>query len=284
MGLYFSTNYREASMAAATKRVYASLWRAWECYAVSEDVPALPADPLHIGRYLEHRARSGDRVSTIKLRRAAIGQTHAANGYENPTNCHSIRTLLRGISRTHGEDCSQAQGLTAEDMEHIRAVAREGRDRENLAICYVMRDALLRRSEAAALRWEDVTLEDDGSGRLVIRRSKTDQTARGEEFYISSSSVLALQAIMPKNPTGSVFRISDRTVGRRIKAICDKAGLAGNYSGHSPRVGMAQDLVAGGAGLPELQQVGRWKSTTMPVRYARHLQARRSAVAKYYKR
>ena len=42
------------------------------------------------------------------------------------------------------------------------------------AFASVMRDAMLRRSEAAALEWADVELRPDGSGRLTIRRSKTD--------------------------------------------------------------------------------------------------------------
>ena len=55
-------------------------------------------------------------------------------------------------------------------------------------------------------------------------------------------------------------------------------------SGHSARVGMAQDLVAGGADLAAVMQAGRWKSPTMPARYAERLLAKRGAVAGYYGR
>ena len=47
-----------------------------------------------------------------------------------------------------------------------------------VAILQVIRAGLLRRSEAAALRWGDVELHEDGSGWLHVVRSKTDQ-ARG---------------------------------------------------------------------------------------------------------
>ena len=40
-----------------------------------------------------------------------------------------------------------------------------------------MSDALLRASEVAAIGTSDIGREGDGSGRLAIRRSKTDQEA-----------------------------------------------------------------------------------------------------------
>ena len=44
----------------------------------------------------------------------------------------------------------------------------------DIAICSTMRDALMRRGEAADLRWSDIETREDGSGRLTIRHSKTD--------------------------------------------------------------------------------------------------------------
>ena len=41
-----------------------------------------------------------------------------------------------------------------------------------------MFDGMLRRSEAAVLTWADVVREADGSGRLTVRRSKTDPEGR----------------------------------------------------------------------------------------------------------
>ena len=62
------------------------------------------------------------------------------------------------------------------------------------------------------------------------------------------------------------------------------AGLGDGFSAHSPRVGMAQDLSAAGAELPELMTAGRWDSPTMPARYTEAQAAGRGAVAQYYRR
>lgn len=55
-------------------------------------------------------------------------------------------------------------------------------------------DAGLRRSEAAALTWGDMEIAADGSGRVRIARSKTDQEGEGEIVAITPSTVQALLA------------------------------------------------------------------------------------------
>ena len=53
--------------------------------------------------------------------------------------------------------------------------------------------------------------------------------------------------------------------------------LAAGYTGHSLRLGAAQDLLAAGVDLAELMQVGRWKSPQLPARYTECLRATRAA-------
>ena len=127
----------------------------------------------------------------------------------------------------------------------------------------------------------------DGAGRLIVRRSKTDQTSEGKVLYLGVTSMADLEAIRPDDPTQgqkSVFGLSSSQIGRRITRSCVVAGFPGAYSGHSPRVGMAQDLAANGVELPALMEAGRWESPTMPARYTRSQAAARGAVATYYAR
>ena len=55
--------------------------------------------------------------------------------------------------------------------------------------------------------------------------------------------------------------------------------MGDGFSGHSCRVGMAQDLAAAGASLAAIMQAGRWKSAATLARYIEHLQTQRGAVA-----
>ena len=157
----------------------------------------------------------------------------------------------------------------------------------DLALLEVMRDGLLRLSEASALRWGDLEFHADGSGRLNVLRSKTDQTAEGAVLYLGPAAVNALLAIRPNeaviDPAASVFGLSARQISRRIKTATKMAGLGEGFCARSPRVGMAQDLSAAGAELPELMTAGRWDSPIMPARYTEAQAAGRGAVARYHR-
>lgn len=75
----------------------------------------------------------------------------------------------------------------------------------------------------------------DDSGRLTVRRSKTDQDGDGAVLYLGPPKP------SPRSAHGSPARGSPR--------------------GHSLRVGSAQSLVAAGADLPALMQAGRWQDS-----------------------
>ena len=64
-----------------------------------------------------------------------------------------------------------------------------------------------------------------------------------------------------------VFDLKPATISERIAAAALAAGLGEGYSGHSCRVGMAVDLAEAGATMPQLQAVGRWKSSQTVARY-----------------
>ena len=144
---------------------------------------------------------------------------------------------------------------------------------------------MLRRSEAAALTWADVEFRSDGSGRLTVTRSKTDQEGEGAVQYLGRFAAKALRRIRGTDPDapGRVFGLrSGRSVARRLAAMAKAAGLEGAFSGHSARVGMARDLVAHRASVAAVQVAGRWASSRMPAYYARGELAAHGAVAQFY--
>ena len=192
-----SLPYREAVRAPATRRTYRSLWQHWEQFALVEGWEPLPADAGCLAEYIEQRGKAGDCIATLKLRRYAIAQYHKQNEHEDPTATDDFRCFMAGVARQHGRPPSQAKGLTSDDLSQIRMIVRTDTDRRDLAICYVMRDAMLRRAETAALTWLDIESQPDGSGALTIRRSKIDQESRGTMQYLSHAAMVALEAIRP---------------------------------------------------------------------------------------
>ena len=162
------------------------------------------------------------------------------------------------------------------DLEDLRGL-------RDAALIAVGSDGLLRISEIAALQVDDVEQTEDGSGRLTVRSSKTDQEGAGEVLYLGESTVRRVTAWadaagiasgplfvrVRKNGLIGTEPLSTVSIRRIIRDRCQAAGVQGRVSGHSLRVGGAQSLAAGGASLVEMQQAGRWQSPNMPGHYAK---------------
>ena len=130
--------------------------------------------------------------------RKAISYFHRHAGLPTPTASEGVKMTLAGVRNRAAERGKagprQARGLREAGLEaiidtaHVPRVYRSGRTESpraarwrgavDIAIVSVMRDALLRRGEAANMRWADVKFRRDGSSRVIIRRSKTVQHAR----------------------------------------------------------------------------------------------------------
>ena len=142
----------------------------------------------------------------------------------------------------------------------------------------------------------DLLEEMGGDATLLVRRSKSDGEGRGEIVYVARDTVRLVRTWLDRAgiAEGLLFRsvakggrVGERLhpahVARILKAMARDAGLpdevVAGLSGHSARVGAAQDMIAAGVELPAILQAGRWKSTAMVNRYGERLLARRSGAA-----
>ena len=288
-------------VSANTRRNYDSQWRRFTGWAREKGIRTLPADPLQVAAYLAERMeKHGHKPATLQTAAAAIGFMHRDGGLPNPCESADVRNTLRSARRKAGMEQKQAEGLTDEALEAIVATAclrrrwdggrkesaetAERRGMQDIAIVRTMRDGLLRVSEAAELLWEDIEEEEeDGTGRLLIRRSKTDPEGEGAVAFLSAPTMESLRAIRAgASDDGRVFGLSAGSISRRIGQAAYAAGLGEGFSGHSPRVGMARDLARTGTALTRLMTAGRWRSPRMPALYTRNETVARGAVAHYY--
>jgi len=276
-----------ASRSDNTRRTYASAWRAWEAWAHSRGKDASLPPPEAIAAYLTERADTGASLSTVTVARAAIRAEHVDHGLPDPTDHEGVRQAMSGIARQIGRSQQQVSPITFAELTAIAVTTPKTKEgRRDLALIGTMRDGLLRRGEAAALTWGDVSYEHDGSGRLHVRHSKTDQEGAGAVLYLTKETAVRLMGMrsdLDAEPAlaDSLFRMSGRTISRRIANAARRAGLEGHYSGHSPRIGTTIELAAKGCDLPALMTAGRWSSPSMPARYTRGEAAGRGAVARY---
>ena len=252
------------ALAANTQANYRGQWQRFAAWALTRGVRALPAAPAHVAAYLAERIeRAGHRPATLRMATAAIACIHRAAGLADPCAAAEVRRALSGAIRKAGRRQKQAAALTADALAMIEATAAQprpgrggrpesratatNRGRVDLALISLMRDAMLRVSEAAALTWADIGGEPDGTGRLLIRRSKTDPEGEGAVAFLSVSTMARLAAIRAGAAVGGrVFGLCRKQMATRIKQAAHAAGLGEGFSGHSPRVGMARDLARGG--------------------------------------
>ena len=291
------------SISPNTRRAYAQAWQRFETWTKGRGLSPLPASAEVVAAFLAER---GFLVATLRLSKSALAAVHRATGHPDPTKVEGVRRVMAGIARRNGRPQRQAKPMTAAALAAVQATAHlprtyQGRAREgesaqdaarrgqvDMALLSVLRDGLLRRSEAAALRWADVELQADGSARLHVQRSKTDPEGVGTVLYIGQAATAALVAVRPEDgalvdPETPVIGLSASQIGRRVRAAALAAGLGDGFTGHSGRVGMAQDSTAAGVELPALMVAGRWQSPKMPARYSARQAAGRGAVARYYR-
>ena len=287
-------------IAPSTLATYRSQWRSFAAWAQRLGLRAFPADPVQVAAYLAERSEGrGHRPATLRVAAAAIAFVHRAARLDDPCASQEVRVTLKSATRKMGRSQKQAEALTADVLAVIEANVHEprlgrggrleststARRRANIdiALMCLMRDALLRVSEAAALTWSDLETEADATGRLLIRRSKTDPDGEGAIAFVSASTMARLSLIRGgTRETDNIFGLRPNQIALRIKKAAHTAGLGNGFSGHSPRVGMARDLARAGIELPSLMTAGRWRTASMPAHYIRNETAAKGAVAQYY--
>ena len=311
------------SKADGTQDVYGKHWLYFGRWygRLRVEAPELGADHVrppqlsevatsHVRVYLKtNRANRHRSVSWLCCAVAAIRGALEFERLEKQVNWEKVGSDLRKYRRKDRTVPKGVDGITRELFEMIEAAAPRRMDGEwpdrtrrraalDLALIALMRDCLLRRSEAAAVTWGDIKIERKPGhvyGVLTIPHSKVDQYGNGEVAYIHISTLARLQEMAVacgKDTTKKNERVfgsspDGMTAGqmaRRIKKACAHAGLMGKFSGHSPRVGMAMDLATYNTPLVGIMQSGRWRIPATVMRYIRSIAVGDGAVARLHRR
>ena len=249
-----------------------------------QNLVSLPASVETVCRFLEEQAP--DRApSTVRRRLYAIRKVHRLLRLDDPTYDEDINLTFRRIRRAKRTRPKQAKGMTRPYLDKFLAVQPDNswglRNRAMLLLGY---ELLTRRSELVALTINDLEILDDGTMRVIIRRSKADPFGQGRIAFTSQKTANAVQdwlawrgpdinyLFCPIYRGTAVNRdLSTTTIKRLVKSAAKAAGLETEdidaFSGHSLRVGAAQDLLCAGYDAAAIMRAGGWKSVNILGRY-----------------
>jgi integrase len=301
-----------------TLRAWVCDWAIYAAFCDERSFTTVPASPETIAAFIETCGEHLKKPATIRRYLSTIALAHRVAKFPNPCVEEPVRLALKGLTNEVSVAQRQAKGVGWTEIKRFLECAGEGlratRERALLCVAY---DTMARRSELVAFNRGDFKFLEDGSGRALIRRSKTDQAGEGHTAYLAPVTVRYIKEWLElaQITKGAVFR---RLIGTgvppkkpprpgrepKLKTIPEHvgarlgAGAVGNIfksvarhikmapediadiSGHSIRVGATQDLLALNIDLASVMQAGRWKSHRMPMRYGEHQLAGRGAMAR----
>ena len=284
----------EGAYAPATIRAYRADFNDFILFCHGRKAKALPAEPHLIVQYISKLTGSGRSSASIRRALCGLSAIHKLNRFEDPTKDPDVALEMRRMHRKLGRSSSQAGSINADTLDKLLLATDDSirgiRDRALLLVAY---DTLCRRSELVSLQVKDVKVNIKNGiemSSILLRKSKTDQDATGKWLHLSQKAHLALAEWIKKLPEEQEYLMVGIDRGERIsrgglnsgqvnriyKRVARDAGLdelvIEGISGHSMRVGAAQDLLNSGASMPIIMQRGRWSKTDTVMRYVENAQ------------
>lgn len=290
--------------------VMAVCWR-WAQENQRSFLPMLSSD---LRDYLSWLHETGRASSTVSTHASLISMLHRNAGVTSPNISPVIYRVMKKINRMSvlsGERAGQAVPFRLADLDTVDD-CWAGSDRlqelRNLAFLHVAYSTLLRISEIARIRVRDISRAEDGRIILDISHTKTIvmtgglikalsafSTRRLDEWLSSSGltgkpdaylfcrvhrsnkALPSEQQVLSRPAIEDIFRKAWQVAGQPEPVRANKNRYR-NWTGHSARVGAAQDMTRNGYPVAQIMQEGTWKKPETLMRYIRNVDAHEGAM------
>lgn len=279
-----------------TARAYAADFRSWCAWCAEWDGSPTDPEPGALATYVQHLADEGKAPSTIERALTGIRAGLLESGMAT-TDARDRLTLARDLARLLRNDAAEAghreRQAKAATVDHLRAMVAaldlstlSGlRDRAVLLLGF---SAALRRSEAAALDWTDITEVTEGL-EVRVHRVKTHTTSTVAVPFGSTPETCPVRSVLSwrtgavaagADPGGPVFlridrhgnlgrapsgrgspdgRMTPQAIGNVVKRAAELAGLdPEDFAGHSLRRGFVTEARRAGADELRIARTGGW--------------------------
>ena len=280
-------NRLKGAYAPNTLKSYYADARAFVDWCGKRNIKPFPIGSETLCLYIEC-LQVNSAYSSIRRRISSLRRLNKLLGFEDQTQTEQIYLATRRMKRSKCLEQKQAVEITHDIL--IKMIAAQPdtlagtRNRALLSLGY---DFLARRSELVAIRSDDLKFTPDGALKGMIRKSKTDQYGKVRLVFGSERSAKLVRKRLRLKPKEiqPVFcainhgrcedrAICDRNVNDIIKRSVVKVKRCERpsdleVSGHSLRVGAAQDLLIKGYDLAAIMRAGGWSDPSTVSRYLR---------------
>ena len=267
--------------------------------------------------YLSWLQTSGRASSTIATHAALLATLHRNAGLIPPNTSPFVFRTMKKINRSavvNGERTGQAVPFHLSDLtklDHYWAGSEKLQDIRNLAFLHLAYSTLLRVSELSRLRVRDINRTEDGRLILDVAWTKTiiqtgglikalshHSTQRLTEWLkcsglihepdafifcpVHRSNTVVIKTHQPLTLPAleNIFAQAWQVAGATHPVRTNKGRYRG-WSGHSARVGAAQDMAKQGYSVPQIMQEGTWKKPETLMRYIRNVDAHKGAMVDF---
>ena len=166
----------------------------------AQDLPALPAHPIHVALYLTHILDSGASCNVVNQAVYAIKWAHNLNGLSDPTENSFVKSLQDSAKRHACPKTRRKDPVSSEMLVNLCELYKESTDLleiRDLTMILLSYAGFLRFDELSSLLCKDISFHE-GYISVHIAKSKTDQYRHGDEILISKGSTCACPVAMLK--------------------------------------------------------------------------------------
>lgn len=277
-----------------TKAAYQRQARDFVAWCEERGRDTLPASAQTLTDYVSHLCDLEKAPATIEQAIATIRVAHRQQGYKDQPDTEAALRVLKTHKRDRAKAGKRQREAPPVTLDILRAMidvtdpatAAGRRDRVMVVLGFAM---MARRSELATLEISDVTFTDDGL-TVLIRASKTDQEATGEEVNIpngvhpDTDPVRVVRAWLSLladcgHSDGPLLRpvnrwdqlqpggMSGAAINERVRTLAVKAGVpkADTFTAHGLRAGGPTEAAKAGQPVAFIAAHGRWSKTSPQV-------------------
>ena len=275
----------DGAFAKNTIRAYRSDFIQYQTWCLKNKTHSIPATADKIAMYVDYLS-GNNKSSTIRRRINSLGTVLKLSKNNDPTKRPEVMLALKRMHRKIGRAQDQATPLTKPLLNQLLSNCDISvRGLRNQVLLRLGYEAMRRRSELCAFKFEDIGQTFNRKPIIRLNFSKTDQFGAGKILPLSqelfdllekwrrmiSGEGYILRSISRHGHIGN--NLNPANISTILKTLQGKLPAGSNQqplSGHSFRVGAALDLLEQGEPLERIMLRGGWQTDSTAMKYLRN--------------